>query len=347
MKYVGSSSAHAPLHLLPVEDLISHLHKCREAKDSALAHHLHTHICTLGLEGHGDVGNYIVPLFVECGCLLPASTAFAKLPLKNVYSWTSLMLGFVETEKCHVSLRLYDQMRKERTHPSSYTLLAAVSSCGGLKQVKKGQNIHVDVMCMGYETCVYVVSGLVDMYSKFGFLNEARHVHSKLMHRNLVSWNALITGYADHGAYHDVMECLEQMKSDSIHPDCVTYVSIVKACGSVYAIDKGQENHIQITKDGLEENPIIGNILVGMFARCGYLTEAQRVFDKMDYRDEISWTALISGYGEHGPFEEAFICFEVYEKYLFLQKVVKQVWLSLFFLDSKKPCYRHSEFTIR
>uniref|UniRef100_A0A2P2IQL0 DYW domain-containing protein n=1 Tax=Rhizophora mucronata TaxID=61149 RepID=A0A2P2IQL0_RHIMU len=45
---------------------------------------------------------------------------------------------------------------------------------------------------------------------------------------------------------------------------------------------------------------MLGTSLVNMYSRCGNMTKAGEVFDSMKERNEIAWTAMISGYGMNG-----------------------------------------------
>jgi pentatricopeptide repeat protein len=47
-----------------------------------------------------------------------------------------------------------------------------------------------------------------------------------------------------------------------------------------------------------------------MYAKCGWLVEAQEIFDELPKQDVVSWTALIGGYAEHGHHAEALSCFQ-------------------------------------
>ena len=60
----------------------------------------------------------------------------------------------------------------------------------------------------------------------------------------------------------------------------------------------------------LEKDIVLGNGLIDMYARCGSIEDACNVFNNLEVRDVVSWTALISGYALHGLGEEALACFE-------------------------------------
>eukprot|EP00250_Pteridium_aquilinum_P022497 c25392_g4_i1 orf=1-234(+) len=77
------------------------------------------------------------------------------------------------------------------------------------------------------------------MYAKCGSLSKAQDVLEKLPSRDVVSWNALISGYAQEGQGEQALNCFECMKRESIPPNGVTYACILKACGTIGAADKG------------------------------------------------------------------------------------------------------------
>ncbi len=54
----------------------------------------------------------------------------------------------------------------------------------------------------------------------------------------------------------------------------------------------------------------MGNSLVDMYAKCGSMEDAQRVFNKMPVRNAVSWTAMLKGYAMHGQGKEALAHFK-------------------------------------
>lgn len=297
-----------------IEGFVRLIHECRAKKDLALAKQVHAYVCNIGIDLHRDVGNYVVLMYVGCGSLPAAHQAFKRLPSPNVSSWTSLMLGFIECEKSQHAFHLYHSMKKDKVYPSTYTFMALLQACARLKDTQKGREIHVEIAQLGHEGCVYVGSALVHMYAKCRLLLEAEQVIKTLPVGNVVSWNALIAGYTEYGLSLKAMECLEQMERDTIHPDIVTFICVLKACGNSGKIQRGHAIHLELVKQGMDTNSIVGNALVDMYAKCGVLIESHNVFDHLPVRDFVSWTALISGYAEHGPCQEALSCFEQFQR---------------------------------
>lgn len=80
----------------------------------------------------------------------------------------------------------------------------------------------------------------------------------------------------------------------------VTYVSILRAFGSLISIEKCQLLHAGIVKEETKEDPCIGSALVDMYAKFGLLAQAQGVFNELRARDVVSWSALIARYALWG-----------------------------------------------
>ena len=141
-------------------------------------------------------------------------------------------------------------------------------------------------------------------------LEKALKVNDELPHRSVISWCSLISGFGQQGQCHEALKCLAKMRSDSLSPDVITFMCILKACGNAGAIDEGTQIHNEIVCSGLLKKDIaLGNALVDMYAKCGMLVKSQEVLDELPIRNVISWNALISGYAEQGQGQEALNCF--------------------------------------
>ena len=81
-------------------------------------------------------------------------------------------------------------------------------------------------------------------------------------------------------------------------------------CDAIGAIDKGKKVHDEILRQGLLEHHIVlGAALMNMYAKCGALCQAQSVLEKLPSCD-VSWNALIAGYGQNKQGQQDLDCFE-------------------------------------
>jgi pentatricopeptide repeat protein len=233
--------------------------------------------------------------------LIEARAVFDKLIFHDVITWTAIISGYADDGQSDKALECFKHMQDDGIPPTDVTYVCAVKACGS---IVKGQELHSEVCKKGHQENSYVGSALVDMYAKWGSLTDARVVFDKLQSRNVVSWNALISGIVEQGHNEEVLNLLAQMPDEAVSPDIVTLVCGLKACANIRAREKGMEMYSNTMRKGLERNIVVGNTLIAMFSKCGCLTEARDVFNKLPDRNAVSWTALISGYAEYGYAEE-------------------------------------------
>eukprot|EP00250_Pteridium_aquilinum_P004674 c14878_g1_i1 orf=1-399(+) len=132
------------------------------------------------------------------------------------------------------------------------------------------------------------------MYAKCGLLDKAQEVSDKLTPNN-VSLTSLMAGYAKLGLGEKLYECFKQIQTNVVPLDVPVYVCSLKAFGSIGATCKGLEIHAEIVRKGFLETELAVNIaLVDMYSKCGLLSEARHIFDKMSAQNVVSWTALIA-----------------------------------------------------
>ena len=188
-----------------------------------------------------------------------------------------------------------------------YNLLLLIKSCEKVKDIVKLQRIHADILQKDLiMKDVYVATSLLTTYAKCGALEKAKEVFEEdLPIRNVVSWNAMVSGYTQHGHSEEALKCFRLMQYEGIPPDVITFICMLKACGSMGSVAMGEEVHVKVKNQQLwKKDMVLGNALVDMYAKCGMLGKAQEVFNELPCRDVISWSALMDGYAQMGEAEK-------------------------------------------
>ena len=296
-----------------IDELVQMLIKCRKEKDQIQALHLHSHICGCGLDGHRYLQNYLVQLLVDVGAISDAQQVFDKILCKHESSWNSLIYGYTKCSKPQCALDLYDRMRENNSmHPSGHTVVALFKACTKLVDLEQGLKIHASISKCGLlEKDPFVGTSLIDMYAKCGAIDKAQDVFGELPVRDVISWTTLIGGYVEHGHAEVALKLFEGMQLEGMPPDASTYICSLKACGNLGAAFKGLKIHADIaTKWCLGVHIVLDNTLIDMYAKCGLLSVAQELFDKLSLRDVVSWNSLIAGYAQHGQSGHVFRIFQ-------------------------------------
>jgi pentatricopeptide repeat protein len=301
--------------------------------DAEKGFELHKQINQDGFETDLGVGAALIGMYAVCGCFAEAQEVFDELPRRSVAAWNALIGGFVDRGAAERALELFHKMKHEEEDddeeddddkdddeedcedgifPDAFTYAHVLKACGLLRDAESGRFAHAEAVLKGFDDECFVGSTAVSMYAKSGLLADAKAVFEHLKaKKELVSWTALIAGYAEHGAARDALECFGEMQDSSgVPPDDFTLASAIRACASIGAIAKGRAIHGEALKAGFERDLCVGTALLDMYAKSASRDEARSVFDKLPIRDVTSWNALICGLSDHGG-QMALDCFAI------------------------------------
>mgnify|MGYP000668626338 CR=1 FL=1 len=200
----------------------------------------------------------------------------------------------------------------EKNPKENISFISLLKTCTKMKDLSSGIRLHDDILKKGLlEKNPYLASTLINMYAKCGSLTKAQKVLEELPSRDVVTWSALIAGYAKDGQGHQALNCFEKMQREGLSPDAITFTCILKACGSIGAIEKGKEIHEEILSRGfLEKDMVLANALVDMYAKCGTLSKAEEVLKVFAFQNNAAWNALIAGFVQYEQYDEAFSCLD-------------------------------------
>lgn len=282
--------------------LASILKACGSMQALDQGRHVHALLNQRGLRLNVIVGTSLIDMYMKCGSLNEARSVFNYLCERNVVTWTVMIAGCALHGNGHEALHLYRQMHQTGLKPNRVTFLSVLKACGSVGALDEGQQVHAQLSSSGCEVDVVVGSALVNMYAKCGAMRDAQKLFEKLPEKNVVSWTAMIAGYAQHGRGQQALELYSRMQQEGLRPNKITFVAILRACTDMGALLEGRRIHVQLRETGCLLDPTIGNALLNMYAKCGSLFDAQKVFQQLSTQDALSWSTLITGYFQHGQF---------------------------------------------
>eukprot|EP01018_Ginkgo_biloba_P029573 Gb_20749 [translate_table: standard] len=286
------------------------LRACASIADLGHGNCVHAQIIKFSLESDVFVGSALVDMYAKCGSIVDACIVFDKMPTHDAVSWTAMIAGYAQFEDGEEALKLFFQMPSVGLKPNQFTFAIVLNTSASLAALEQGKRIHAYIMKSGFESDVFVGSALVDMYAKSGDIRDAQKVFHKISERDMVSWSAMIAGYAQQGLSEEALKLFCQMLRAAMKVDQFTFASVLMACASLAALEQGKAVHAHIIKTGFGLDVFVGSALVDMYSKCGSIDDSRDVFDGMTERNLVSWTAMISGYAQHGRGKEAIQLFE-------------------------------------
>jgi pentatricopeptide repeat protein len=184
-----------------------------------------------------------------------------------------------------------------------------LQGCVSKKAMPQGKIVHAHIIQTGLFECqeTFLWNNLLTLYAKCGNLVDARRALDQMTDPDVVSWTAMITVYARHGSAEEALALFNEMRRSGIEPDHFTFSSLLPVCTD-FAVLKLV--HEEIIRSGFQSDAFVGNALVDMYAKCGYVKDARDLFDKMPQRNVVSWNAMIAGYVQNGCINEALKLFQ-------------------------------------
>ncbi|KAJ0442312.1 putative tetratricopeptide-like helical domain superfamily, DYW domain-containing protein [Helianthus annuus] len=276
------------------------LKACTRVLDLRLGVELHTIMVKVGYDWDVFVKTGLVCLYAKCGRLDDACKVFDEMPEKNAASWTAVISGYIESDRFTEALDVFKKLLEMNLRPDSFTLVRILSACSRLGDLRTAEWVDSCVTGLGMGKNIFVGTAFVDTYAKCGSMTKALATFDQMREKDAVTWGAMIQGYVSNGEPKEALDMFYRMKNDNIKPDCYTIVGVLSACSSLGALELGEWARTLVDKNEFLYNPIVGTSLIDMYAKCGKMGSAWRVFKEMKEKDLIVWNAVITGLGMTG-----------------------------------------------
>ncbi|KAH7681135.1 TPR-like protein [Dioscorea alata] len=303
---------------------------------------VHCLVCKLGFQFDLVVENSLVHFYAEHGRVGCARKVFDGIPQRDVFSWTTMIDVYARSGFGFEAFRTFSLMRTSDVRPNEVTMITVLSACLQIGVLNLGKSVHAIIEKSNLNVTVNLLNALVDMYgkcccvgsarkvfdgmetkdvfswtsllnayAKSGDLELARQIFDDMPEKNAVSWSSMIAGYSQANQPDEALEMFRAMVAASVEPIDATLVSVLSSCAQTGCLDLGRwiyDHYI------LEKQIIVGvnlvNAFIDMYAKCGDLSAAAKLFNEMPKRDSVSWNSIITGYAIHGYGEEALSLFE-------------------------------------
>ncbi|XP_068494960.1 pentatricopeptide repeat-containing protein At2g13600-like [Phaseolus vulgaris] len=279
---------------------------CVRANDFIQAKRLQSHM-ELHLFQHKDsfIHNQLIHLYAKLGRLADAQNVFDNMTKTDVYSWNALLSAYAKmdmVEKLHVvfdqmpyrdsisyntliayfanngnsgkALRVLMRMQEEGFQPTHHSYVNALQACSQLLDLRHGKQIHGKIVATELGENTFVRNAVTDMYARCGDIDRARWLFDRMINKNVVSWNLMISGYVKLGKPDECIHLFDEMQLSTLKPDIVTFSNVLNA-----------------------------------YFQCGRVDDARNIFSKLPKIDEICWTTMIVGYAQNGRDEDSLMLF--------------------------------------
>lgn len=236
---------------------------------------LHSYLLSNRLDMDVTLANALICMYGKCGNVVDARAIFNGMSERDVVSWTAMMSVYSQQglhKGCHL---LFEQMQQQGITLDKTAFVIMTTAYSNPATLSEGKLIHSHIANSDLELNVDIANGLINMYGKCGSLEDALRTFDRMYTRNKQ-----------------------------------TFINSLSVCASLVALSNGKQIHCQMVADNLLLDALLGNTLINMYGKCGCVDDAQRVFDRMQDRDVVSWSTMVTTYAQHGQGRVALMLFE-------------------------------------
>ncbi|CAK9160466.1 unnamed protein product [Ilex paraguariensis] len=255
--------------------------------------------------GNVILWNVMIDGYVRLGDFELARKLFDEMPQRSVVSWNSMISGYAQHDFFKEAIELFREMQMGDANPNYITLVSVLPAITRLGALELGKWVHLYAVKNGIVIDEVLGSALIDMYSKCGSIEKALQAFEDLQQKNVITWNAIISGLAIHGRAKDAIDHFWRMQQTGVAPSDATYIGLLSACSHAGLVQEGRsifDHMVEVV--GLEPRIEHYGCMVDLLGRAGLLEEAEELIINMPHKpDDVIMKALLGACKIHGNVE--------------------------------------------
>lgn len=263
---------------------------------------IHGYVIRQNFESNTDIANQLINMYAKCHFVNCARKVFNGLKYKDLVSWTTMMMGYVNNSHADGAIFLFLLLRGGGVLPDSVMLICLLQAFTQLGYFSLAREVHSYVYRLCMENEIAVINSLLITYSRCGKLHLSENLFVHMARRDLASWNAMITAYGMHGKCYEALNLFNLMEKKCIVPDEVTFTSVLSVCSHSGLVEEG----LRVFRSMKEDFSIIPceehyGCIVDLLSRSGKLEEAFDFLQSIPLKNRSSaYSSLLAACRVHG-----------------------------------------------
>ena len=258
--------------IIGTHECIRLLQVCKDKQDIRLGRQIHLVLFKSGLLVSSLFwANRLLQIYARYGRkeeFPNARRLFDEMPVKNCFSWNTLIGACFDSCKTEVSLQLFNLTPMKNTF--SWNLM-------------------------------------ISSLTKNGDLIAAHKLFEEMPVKEAVACNCVMHGYIRHDRPKEALRLFKLMNTaeSSWKNDKYLMATALSACARALSYNLGRQIHARVLVEKMDLDSALGSSLADMYGKCGDLGHALRLIAGMPEPDEFSLSSLLLGYAAKGRLSDA------------------------------------------
>ncbi|KAH7424543.1 hypothetical protein KP509_11G013300 [Ceratopteris richardii] len=288
----------------------SMLKACAGMIDFSHGRLLHELFVKMGFDQDEAIGNALIDMYSNWKSPNDAQKVFDRMQKRSVITWNSMIAAYADNADADLSVDVFERMQYEGYLVDNISITNTLQACVNACALEEGMRIHDYILKIAIETGRMVVNTLIDFYAKCYSLDEACAVFDTFPNKDVVTWNAMLSGCVHCGHADFALKLFASMYHKLLQPDASTYSQVIKACGYLGVPIEGFLVHLDVLHSNHVLNPLVGNALVDMYCKLSLIDEACKLFELLPNKNIVAWNSIIAGQAQQGLTLSAIQTFE-------------------------------------
>ncbi|WOL02551.1 hypothetical protein Cni_G11270 [Canna indica] len=253
--------------------------------------------------------NILLNMYAKFDLLDDTCKLFAEMPERNMVSFVTLIQAHTKCGRLLEAAQLFRMLHREGHELNHFVFTTVLKLSLNLELSEFGWCAHACIFKLGHDSNAYVGAALLDTYSFYGHVSDARKVFDGIDGRDIVAWTGMISCYADNGYAEAAIQLFSEMTTSGMRPNTFTFTGLIKAAVCLSSLALGKSIHGYSIKSCYESDPYVGGSLLDIYAKYGDIGDARAVFEAVPQNDVILWSFMIARYAQSDQNEEALLIF--------------------------------------
>ncbi|WVZ98769.1 hypothetical protein U9M48_044160 [Paspalum notatum var. saurae] len=267
-----------------------------------LPHLIHAQVIKTNYQCMPVVGTALLSSYAKHCSTEEALSVFKMIDQKDVVAWSAMLTCFAQAGDSNGATNVFIKMTMHGVKPNEFTISSAIDACASpMAGVDLGRQFHAISIKHRCQDAICVSSALVSMYARKGSIESAQSVFERQFDRDFVSWNSMISGYAQHGYSQKALDLFRQMEAEGVEMDGVTFLAVIMACTHSGLVEEGRQYFDSMVRDyGITPTMEHYACMVDLYSRAGRLDETMSLIGGMPFPPgPMVWCTLLGACRVH------------------------------------------------
>ncbi|KAJ3685106.1 hypothetical protein LUZ61_014270 [Rhynchospora tenuis] len=216
---------------------------------------------------------------------------------RNPTSFNSLISSKARLGLINDAISLLSRMMASNLDLSSFSLVPILSS--PLLSHHHANHLHPLILKAGLlHSDPYTSTALLSFFTRNRRLGDAVKLFDEMPMRTVVTWNSLITCFAQTGFVEDSLYYFRELLRSGIHLSECSFIGVLSALDSSDLLCFLNQLHGLIIKRSMSFFIEVVNSLLNAYCNCGEVQVGEQLFKELLVWDVVSWNTMVTAFAK-------------------------------------------------